>query len=214
LKYIFFIFLIISNLFCGVEESVLEVANSIKKFANTRKIPNKVFTSSYAVVIIPNYTKASFFVGGHFGEGMAIVKKDDGTWSNPFFVKVAGGSLGIQFGFESNDTIFLFRNKKSLNELLEHKITLGTEVSVSIGPIEENYNAYKEANFQADVLTYHIKGGLFAGASFDGTVISHDKEKNSVIYGNDSQVSNIVNKEIKTDIYALQELHKNLDRYK
>ncbi len=214
LRHILLILFILSNLFSSVEEDVLEVANSVKKFTNTHKIPKEIFSSSQAIVIIPSYMKASFFIGGQYGEGMVVVKKSDNSWSNPFFVKITGGSFGIQFGLEASDTILLFRSKKSLTELLHNKITLGTEVSVSVGPIEENYNRYKEGNFQADVLTYRIKDGLFIGASLDGTVLNHDIEKNSVIYGNQSKAQQIVDSELKIDIYALEELNKILNTYK
>lgn len=204
----------LTNLFASAQEDILEAANSVKKFTSTRKIPKNLLNTSQALVIIPTYMKASFFLGAQYGEGVAVVRRENQTWSNPFFIKITGGSLGLQFGLESNDTMLLFRNAKALKELLDGKITLGTELSLSIGALEENYNKYKEGNFQSDVLVYHMKNGLFVGASLDGTVLTHDDEKNSVIYAGEKNVQEIVQQGLLQDIYAIKELHKNLDNYK
>lgn len=199
------------NAFAGVEEDILSATNSFKSFIETNKIPPKVLQQAQALVIIPNFIKAGFFIGGQYGKGIVVLKKQD-SWSNPFFVKVTGGSLGIQFGVESSDTLFVFRTQKSVKELLKNKITLGAEVSAAVGPFKENYNAYTEGNFQSDIFTYHIKEGLFVGASFDGAVITHNDENNAYMYKT-SKVSQIISSEKKLDVYALRELDKYLNRY-
>lgn len=199
------------NAFAGVEEDILNATNSFKRFVETNKIPPKVLEQAQALVIIPNFIKAGFFIGGQYGKGIVVLKQQN-SWSNPFFVKVTGGSLGIQFGVESSDTLFIFRTQKSVRELLKNKITLGAEVSAAVGPFKENYNAYTEGNFQSDIFTYHIKEGLFVGASFDGAVITHNDENNAYMYKT-SEVAQIISREKKLDVYALRELDKYLNRY-
>jgi SH3 domain-containing YSC84-like protein 1 len=213
IKYIFFLifFIFNVNVFASAEEEVLNATNSFKRFVETDKIPPQVLQQAKALVIIPNFIKAGFFIGGQYGKGIAVLKKQNG-WSNPFFVKVTGGSLGIQFGVESSDTLLVFRTNKSVKELLKNKITLGAEVSAAVGPFKENYNAYTEGNFQSDIYTYHIKEGLFVGASFDGAVITHNNESNSYLYAT-SKVSQIVAMQKKLNLYALRELDKYLNRY-
>lgn len=198
--------------FASVEEDILESTNSFKRFIETNKIPNNLVKDAKAIVVIPNYMKAGFFIGGQYGKGIVIIQKDNGNWSNPFFITLTGGSLGLQIGFESSDTMLIFRTQKSLKELLNNKITIGTEVSASVGPIKENYNMYKEINFKVDVLTYYIKEGLFVGASFDGAVVGHDDDRNSRLYGT-SKVSNIIERQTRDDIYGIRELNKYITKY-
>jgi len=213
IRYIFFLifFIFNVNVFASAEEDVLNATNSFKRFVETDKIPPQVLRQAQALVIIPNFIKAGFFIGGQYGKGIVVLKEQNG-WSNPFFVKVTGGSLGLQFGVEASDTLFVFRTSKSVKELLKNKITLGTEVSASIGPFKENYNAYTEGNFQSDIYTYHIKEGLFVGASFDGAVITHNDESNSYMYAT-PKVSQIVSMKKRLNLYALRELDKYLSRY-
>ena len=209
---IFTCILLTVKLFGAVEEDILEATNSFKRFVETNKIPKQVIQNAKAIVIIPNYMKAGFLIGGQYGKGIVVIQKANQEWTNPFFISLTGGSLGLQIGFEANDTMLVFMTQKSLKELLDSKITIGTELSASVGPIKENYNKYKEINFQSDILTYYIKEGLFLGASFDGAVINHDNERNSYLYGT-SNVSSIIDIPKKKDIYGIRELDKYLDRY-
>lgn len=197
----------------SVDEEILDATNSLKRFFETKRIPSNVVEQARAIVIVPNYMKASFLIGGQHGEGIVVFKLGDKRWSNPFFINITGGSLGIQFGFESSETIFIFRTDKSVKGLLNKKITIGTEISASVGPMEENYNIYKEANFKSDILTYHIKEGLFAGASFDGAVIRHNSEKNLQMYNVKLTSPNIIASPKKNSVYGIRELDKTLNRY-
>lgn len=218
MKKIFVIFLTIlcaSNLFAkSVEEEVLEAANSMKRLTiNKNGIPNKIIKQSQAIVIIPGSWKVGFLLAGKYGEGIASIRKEDGTWSNPFFITLGGGSLGFQLGVESADTIFVFRTKNSVKELLSQKFTLGIGASASAGPMGANIEKNSEINMQAEIFSYSQTSGLFAGASFEGASISNNDAKNRALYGNDMSVLKIVNSDLRSDIYSIDQFFKIITNY-
>jgi lipid-binding SYLF domain-containing protein len=210
---IFAIFLSMTNLFAeSVEENVLEASNTMKKLIRSQNgIPMPIIKDAQAIVVVPGSVKFGFFVGGKYGEGVATIRKADGSWSYPFFIKLGGGSLGFQFGFEVVDSILVFRTKNSVDELLSDKFTLGVEASASAGPISANTDKSSEVNMSAEIFTYSQNSGLFAGAILNGAVISNNEEKNRALYGNSVSVKKIVTSENLSDAYSVKEFLKNLN---
>ena len=212
---IFLTLISISNLFANsVEEEVLEATNSMKKLSIGKNgIPSNIIKESQAIVIIPGSWKVGFLIAGKYGEGVASIKKEDGNWSNPFFVELGSGSLGFQLGVESADSIFVFRTTNSVKELLSQKFVLGVGASVSAGPIGENIEKNSEINMQAEIFSYSQTKGLFAGASFEGASISNNDEKNRALYGNDMSVVKIVGSDLQSDIYCIDQFSKTITNY-
>ena len=112
---IFILIFSITNLFAdSVEEKVLEASNTMEKLVRSQSgIPMSIIQKAQAIVVIPGSVKFGFFVGGKFGEGVATIRKADGSWSYPFFIKLGGGSFGFQIGLEVVDSILVFRTKNS-----------------------------------------------------------------------------------------------------
>jgi len=212
---ILFIIFYANSLFASsVEEEVLEAANSMKKLSMGRNgIPLAVIRQAQAIVVIPDSLKVGLLLGGKYGEGLGSLRQADGSWSNPFFVTLGGGSLGFQIGFESADTIFVFRTKNSVKELLNQKFTLGVGASVSAGPIGANVEKNSEINMQAEIFTYSKTSGLFAGASFEGASISNNDDKDRALYGNDMNVLKITQSDLRNDIYSVNQFLLNITNY-
>ena len=65
-------------------------------------MPRLVLRKAAGIAIIPDMFKASFVFGARFGKGVLVVKQPDGTWSNPVFIHIFGGSFGAQAGAQSD----------------------------------------------------------------------------------------------------------------
>src|SRR5512143_3036572 len=63
-------------------------------------IPDKLFDEARAIVVVPDTIKAGFIIGGRRGHGLLSVRNPDGSWSNPSFVRLTGGSIGLQAGVQ------------------------------------------------------------------------------------------------------------------
>jgi lipid-binding SYLF domain-containing protein len=202
-----------TNMFAdSVEENILEASNTMKKLIRSKDgIPLAIIQDAKAIVVVPNSVKFGFFLGGKAGEGVATIRKEDGSWSYPFFIQLGGGSLGFQIGFEVVDSILVFRTQNSVNELLSDKFTLGVEASASAGPMSANADKSSEVNMSAEIFTYSQNSGLFAGAILNGAVISNDNEKNRALYGNSIKIKNIISSDNLSDAYSVQEFLKTVN---
>ncbi len=204
-------FLFATNSFAGASEELLDSANSLKEILRVNKIPTKILLNSKAIVVIPSATKIGFFIGGEFGSGVASIRRGDGSWSNPFFVKLKSGSLGWQFGYEHNSILLIFNTQKSVNSLLSRSITMGADASVSAGPLAKTYEKNTKINFSAEIFAYRKSEGLFLGVSLKGAVINQDNDKNIEYYGNGIKANDIVNMPIKQDSYAMKQFFSAID---
>lgn len=91
---------------------------------------------------------------------------------------------------------------------MSQKFTLGIGASASAGPMGANIEKNSEINMQAEIFSYSQTSGLFAGASFEGASISNNDAKNRALYGNDMSVLKIVNSDLRSDIYSIDQFLK------
>lgn len=81
----------------------------MQEFGKLREsIPQQLLQKTQGIIIIPGLINAGFGIGGKRGKGIAMVKNDNGTWSNPVFLTMTGGSLGFQIGVQSIDLVLVF----------------------------------------------------------------------------------------------------------
>jgi lipid-binding SYLF domain-containing protein len=146
-------------------------------------IPDKLLLDAQAIAVIPNVLKAGFAVGGRRGRGLISVRSKDGTWSNPSFITLTGGSFGFQAGVQSTDVILVFRTTRGVNNIVSGKFTLGADASVAAGPVGRSAQASTDEHLKAEILSYSRARGLFAGVALDGTHLGIDNKSNQRVYG-------------------------------
>ena len=149
-------------------------------------IPEKLFDEGRAIVVVPDTIKAGLVIGGRRGHGLMSVKNADGTWSNPSFVKLTGGSIGLQAGVQSSDVVLVFRSDRGLESIVNGKFTLGADAAVAAGPLGRNASTATDGELKAEIWSWSRARGLFAGVALDGAVLSIDDEANEAVYGRGS----------------------------
>jgi lipid-binding SYLF domain-containing protein len=149
-------------------------------------IPEKLLDEAKAIVIIPDTIKAGLVIGGRRGRGVLSVRNADGSWSNPSFVTLTGGSIGLQVGVQSADVVLVFRSERGLDSIVNGKFTLGADAGVAAGPMGRNAAAATDGQMKAEIWSWSRARGLFAGVSLDGAVLSIDDEANAAVYGRDT----------------------------
>lgn len=146
-------------------------------------IPRRMLDDAYAVAVIPNVVKAGLVVGGRHGRGLISVRSPDGTWSNPSFIKLTGGSVGFQAGVQSTDVVLVFRSARGVDSIVHGKFTLGADAAVAAGPVGRTAQASTDGQLKAEIYSYSRSRGLFAGVALDGAVLSIDNKANAASYG-------------------------------
>jgi lipid-binding SYLF domain-containing protein len=104
-------------------------------------------------------------------------------WGAPDPVGLSGGSFGPQLGIDSTDVILLMMTEKGLNHLLADKFKIGGDVAAALGPVGRDAAADTDASLRAEILSWSRTHGLFAGASLDGTVLTHSQGETEKLYG-------------------------------
>ncbi len=145
--------------------------------------PPALLRNAHAIAVIPGIIKVGFVVGGRYGWGVVVVRKDDGGWSNPVFVTLMGASFGFQAGIQSTDAILVFKSRQSVERLARGKITLGADAAVAAGPVGRDMSAATDITLKAEVYSYSRSRGLFAGVSLEGSVLQIDYSATDNFYG-------------------------------
>jgi len=149
-------------------------------------IPDKLFDEARAVVVVPDAMKVGLVIGGRRGRGLLSVKTADGTWSNPAFVTLTGGSIGFQAGVQSSDIVLVFRSDRGLESIVNGKFTLGADAGVAAGPVGRNASAATDGEMKAEIWSWSRARGLFAGVALDGAVLAIDDAADEAVYGRDT----------------------------
>ena len=149
-------------------------------------IPDKLLDEARAIMVIPDTIKAGLVLGGRRGHGLMSVKDADGSWSSPVFVTLTGGSIGFQAGVQSADVVLVFRNDRSLDDIVNGKFTLGADAGVAAGPVGRNAAAATDGQLKAEIWSWSRARGLFAGVSLDGAVLQVDRDAQARVYGPDT----------------------------
>ena len=149
-------------------------------------IPDRLFDEAKAIVVVPDTLKVGLVLGGRRGHGVVSVKNPDGSWSNPSFVKLTGGSIGFQAGVQSADVVLVFRGERGLDSIVNGKVTLGADAGVAAGPVGRNAATATDGQLKAEIWSWSRARGLFAGIALDGAVLSIDDAANQLAYGEGS----------------------------
>jgi lipid-binding SYLF domain-containing protein len=176
------------------DEKIRKSAAVLRAFASMKEnIPVQLMQKAEGIVVIPNLIKAGLGVGGQRGKGVAMLKKADGSWSNPVFVTLTGGSIGFQAGVQAIDLVMVFTKGNTLTKIADGEFTLGGDISVAAGPVGRSSSATTDTNFDAEIYSYSRSKGLFAGLTLNGSRLSADGDANSAFYKSGSSASSIFN---------------------
>ncbi|WP_314106496.1 YSC84-related protein [uncultured Stenotrophomonas sp.] len=165
--------------------NAVRVLNDIQEIPE-QGIPDKLLDEARAVVVIPDTIKAGLVIGGRRGHGLMSIKNPDGSWSSPAFIKLTGGSIGFQAGVQSSDVVLVFRNDRSLDNIVNGKVTLGADAGVAAGPVGRNAAAATDGQLKAEIWSWSRARGLFAGVALDGAVLQIDDQANLDAYGSNT----------------------------
>lgn len=159
-----------------------EVMNELRN-APDENVPNWLLDRAYAVVVVPDVLKVSVVLGGRRGTGVMVIRNDDGSWTNPVFVNLTGGSVGFQVGVQSTDVMLVFTSKAGVEGIIGGKLTLGADASVAAGPVGRQTAAATDVGMNAQVYAYSRSKGLFAGVALDGSALTINRKYDAEYYG-------------------------------
>ncbi|EGW33339.1 uncharacterized protein SPAPADRAFT_50230 [Spathaspora passalidarum NRRL Y-27907] len=162
-------------------------------------IPPRILQNAKGLAII-TVLKAGFLFSGRAGSGVIVARLPDGSWSPPSAIVTAGAGVGGQIGAELTDFVFVLNTKAAVDSFAQAgSVTLGTNVSVAVGPLGRNAEAAGTASLKSvsAVFAYSKTKGLFAGVSLEGSAIVERREANRKFYGSNCKARNILSGQIE-----------------
>ena len=166
------------------EQRVADSADVLDQFLRIpeQSIPPAMLARAYAVAVVPGVVRIGFGLGARRGKGILVVRQDDGSWSNPAFVTLTGGSFGFQAGVQRTDVVLVFKTHRGVDDIASGKLTLGADASIAAGPVGRSVEGATDIRFQAEIVSYSRARGIFAGVSFAGAGVTMDRRANAAFY--------------------------------
>ena len=145
-------------------------------------IPENLMEGCSAIAIFPNTISAGLGIGGKYGQGIIMVRDNEGKWSPPALFTIAGGSIGWQIGGQATDFVLLIMNRRSVDGILQGQFKLGADADVAAGPVGRSAEASTDIQLKGGILSYSRSRGLFAGVKLEGAVITQHWDGDAELY--------------------------------
>jgi lipid-binding SYLF domain-containing protein len=149
--------------------------------AEDHSVPMNILERATCVGVVPGMIKGAFVFGAQYGQGIVTCRTGHG-WSAPVFIRMAGGSWGLQIGGQSTDLVLIAVNDRGFQDLLKNKFKIGADASAAAGPVGRHGEASTDWKMNAELLTYSRSKGLFAGIDLDGTSVSQNSDDTEIYY--------------------------------
>ena len=167
----------------GARRTVRDIDDEIRSFR--RNLEDAV-----GIMIFPTIVKAGFFVGVEGGTGVLLARYEDldfppdvnptpYDWSAPVFYSLAAASFGLQIGASGSEVIFLFMSERAFERALDGDFEFGAEVGVTAFSEDARDSTFEGAN----VISYALSNGLFAGIAFEGANVAEIRDGADAFYG-------------------------------
>ncbi|GJL82506.1 MAG: hypothetical protein DHS20C01_21400 [marine bacterium B5-7] len=166
----------------SLQELVDESAQVVTDFTNAPKMDTfrELAKKAKGVFISPKVTTLGFVVAGSSGKGLVMLRDDGNEWGQPAFYRYKEGSVGLQAGGKQAAVILLLMTDKGVEAMLQDKIKLGAGLSVAAGPI--GGGTTQSMKTEADIISYTMSEGLFAGVALSGGQMSYRNGWNNEYY--------------------------------
>lgn len=200
----------------AVKNDAARIGNAVKVFKEIaaiqkRKIPPQLISASRAVLIVPKASKHNFMVSGGSSGGVLLLHEKTGKWSSPLFVTLSGSTLGWQIVGDPLDIVIVYKNMKSVDELLKGKLIMNAKTAIEPGPLGPTMKGASTDAQKAEIVSYVRSHGVFEDeATVTGSTVQIDHAANDAFYATPKAVSgDIVSGKLSKsseDIAALQKV--------
>lgn len=164
------------------------------KFINDESIPLRILRNAKGIAFITRI-RAGFIFAGEIGGGVIFARTEDGRWSGPSSVGVAGMAWGALVGAESTDSVIILNTNEAVRVFSgKGQVKLGADIGIAIGPVGREAEAAANAGTKglAACYSYSHSRGLFAGLSLSGVMIGARSKENARFYGRRVSVTDIL----------------------
>ena len=155
-------------------------------------IPADVLHRAKGLVIV-NQFQAGFIVGIKDGYAVALVRRPNGKWSVPAFLKAGELSFGLQAGGKSINAVYVLMDDDTARLLLKNRMNFGAEAKAVAGiRAAEREAVTKSLPGTANVLIYSTTEGFYLGAALKTGYMSPSDDANRVFYNTNHRMPELL----------------------
>lgn len=145
-------------------------------------IPSEVLQRARGIIIV-NQFQGGFIFGIKDGYGVALVRRPNGQWSVPAFLKAGEFSIGLQVGAKAINAVYVLMDDETARLLFRNRMNLGADAKAVAGiRAAERESVSKALPGDANVLIYSAQEGLYVGATVKTGYLSPNQKANELFY--------------------------------
>lgn len=160
---------------------------TVEAFKHNPEQPNDVFRQNLktarGIIVFPQVLKGAFVFGAEGGDGVLLVRKEDGTWGYPAFYTMGSGSFGLQAGAQASQIVLLLQTDRAVEAVVHDQGMLGADMELTFGNLGAGLEGATTSNLGADVVGVAQSAGAYAGLSLEGAAIIRRNDYNAAYYG-------------------------------
>jgi lipid-binding SYLF domain-containing protein len=155
-------------------------------------IPAEVLHKAKGIIIV-NQFQGGFIFGIKDGYGVALVRRPNGKWSVPAFLKAGEFSLGLQVGAKSINAVYVLMDDETARLLFRNRMNLGVDAKAVAGiRAAEREAVSKPLPGDANVLIYSSTEGFYVGATLKTGYLSPHQRANELFYNNNHRMPELL----------------------
>ena len=175
-------------------------------------VPPAVVADAEAVIVVPGFKRFGIALFGMYqGLGLMLVRANDGSWSDPVFVYVDGGSIGAQLGMETVDFVVAVTSRERVVSLMRGT-SFGVGGEVTAGRAGAGGST---VTARPDIYLHARSRGGIVGFGIRGSTLHVDDEANEAFYGADLRLLEVLTGRLRVrseEVRRLQELLREFER--
>lgn len=155
-------------------------------------IPADILRRAKGIVIV-NQFQAGFIFGIKDGYAVALVRRPNGRWSVPAFLRAGEFSFGLQAGGKSINVVYVLMDDSTARLLFNSRMNFGAEAKAVAGiRAAERERVNKALPGDASVLVYSTSEGLYVGAAIKTGYMSPHNEANRLFYNSTNRMPELL----------------------
>lgn len=155
-------------------------------------IPADVLRRAKGIVIV-NQFQAGFIFGVKDGYAVALVRRPNGKWSVPAFLRAGELSFGLQAGGKSISAVYVLMDDATARLLFKNRMNLGAEAKAVAGiRAAEREAVTRSVRTEANVLVYSTTEGFYLGAAIKTGFMSPHDDANRLFYNSNDRMPELL----------------------
>lgn len=155
-------------------------------------IPVEVLRKAKGIIIV-NQFQAGFIFGIKDGYGVAMVRRPNGKWSVPAFLKAGEFSFGLQAGAKSINVVYVLMDDNTARLLFRNRMNLGVDAKAVAGiRAAEREALSRDLPGDINVYVYSNVEGLYVGATVKTGYLSPSQSSNELFYNSNHRMPELL----------------------